>query len=865
MGTAQRGRGAGIAAGAIAWGLLLSAASARQDAQDGPAAPRDHALLVGCTDYPKRPARTALKGCANDVELMRERFVSVLGLVPERIQVLSGWPDDAAQRPTRDNILGALRGFATGAAKGDRVLVFLAGHGSQQPDGRDGDEEDGYDEIFLPSDVGRTVRRAGRKVVDKAITDDELYGIISDLLGRGIRVCLFSDSCHSATLARGADRRSRGIEPEEFDFDPVPGATRGGRAARRPGDVVPGAGFVGLYAVQADEQAMEDRIAEAGEAGDGGRIHGIFTWSLARALSRTGGDATFDDLFRLVIAGYRELGYHDLTPFLQGERGAPVRGDAEAAGSSLFARRAGELVEVDGGSLHGLLPGSRLAVQSADGSETLAEVRIVAATSLRSRCAPVAGASLDALPEGEPLPVKVLETPAGGRALTAHVVSGAEPPWVAELRKLDPGGSRVRLVDAPEGADWTLEEDRGSWRLFPGDDSSARRYRVPGASVPATLLGLHRAATLLRLPARAGNSALPEGLQVEVRRGGVPLADGDAVRPGTELVLHAFNGTATPYDLWVFWIDADYGVSRVFPEPGVSDASAFLVPARKARQTTFEVEAREVALFVTDLTQGPEQFLFLAVPPTTSDLSFLESARLTPDTRGNVEGEAAELFSELAFGPGEGEAYTRGLGAGTHVAMLSLEMSWEPVRTPAVLEGRAVDLPAAASPASDPKVPDPWPTGERVHVHEQGSARVVADRAEAPRVLLFDLDAPALLPDAELGDQLQKRTWEAELALVFDPRTGRRCAFYDTDLAGGPGQGSPRFDLIRIDEDGDGRADREHRFADGAWIERDEPAAPWLRLAELDFVLLAPQTPIEAEDAALALLRQLCCPTEADG
>ena len=814
-------------------------------------APRDHALLVGCT-YADQPARLALAGCANDVDLVRSTLVSELGVAPDDVVALvEGRPDSTP--PTYAAVTAALADLGERARRGDRVFLFFAGHGTQQPDGRDQDEPDGFDEVFLCSDVGKAKRVRGRQVIENALTDDELYATIEKLLAVGVQVALLSDCCHSATLGRGAGAsRTRGIDPAHFGFDVEVGG-RGGRVREAPGDALPAGGFVGVYAVQADEKAQETPI----DLGGGERRpHGIFTWSLVQALSRAGEGASFDDLFRLVTASYRELGFHDITPFVHGSRDARLR-PGGAVDPTLWAEVRGGRVEVDAGLLAGVYPGSRLEALDEAGANVLGELQVAAASSFRAECVAPQDTAVPRT-EHARFRVRVVETPAGGRPLGVSWGGEAEPPWLDELEKLDPNGARVRRV-APTGADWGLERGSDAWLLRPSASGSARRYRVPAGNVAATLLDLHRVSSLLRLPARS--APLPEGLQLEVRLDGRALTNGEVVRPGSNLTITAFNGTAQPLDAWVFWIDSDHGVTRVFPDPDEPDAAPFLVPARKTRQQAFQVRAQEVPRVVTDGAQGAEHFLFVALPAGGPDLAFLATDALTPDARGELE-PGVEVWDELAFGPDEGTEYGRGLGAGTHVELLTLRMSWEPLVPPAALEARALALPApeavaVEAAAGEAEVPSPWELGSEAAVVEVAGARVVADSAQDPRLFLIDLDPPSLVTDEELSSALAARTWEAELALFFDQGSARRVVFYATGTHAGP-----RFDLVRVDDDGDGRADAAFRYGTDGWTRDGEPAAPVLRLAELDFVAIAPRSPYAAEDAALALVRELFCPDD---
>ena len=92
------------------------------------------------------------------------------------------------------------------------------------------------------------------------------------------------------------------------------------------------------------------------------------------------------------------------------------------------------------------------------------------------------------------------------------------------------------------------------------------------------------------------------------------------MRPGTILDLHAINRTKEPYDVWAFWIDADHGVTRLFPDPDQDDASPFLVPSRKSRETAFQVKAQEVERIAIDARRSEtrEHRLRVAAPTQPS-------------------------------------------------------------------------------------------------------------------------------------------------------------------------------------------------------------------------------------------------------
>lgn len=84
---------------------------------------------------------------------------------------------------------------------GDMLLLTYSGHGGQVPDANS-DEEDRMDETWV--------------LYDRQVVDDELYALWASF-EPGTRIAIFSDSCHSGTVAReaveavGVDRVARSV------------------------------------------------------------------------------------------------------------------------------------------------------------------------------------------------------------------------------------------------------------------------------------------------------------------------------------------------------------------------------------------------------------------------------------------------------------------------------------------------------------------------------------------------------------------------------------------------------------------------------------------------------------------------------
>jgi len=87
---------------------------------------------------------------------------------------------------TRAKTLAAIRGAAKQLKAGDLLFLTYSGHGGQIPD-VSGEEEDKLDETWC--------------LFDGELIDDELYLELAKF-AEGVRILVFSDSCHSGTVTR---------------------------------------------------------------------------------------------------------------------------------------------------------------------------------------------------------------------------------------------------------------------------------------------------------------------------------------------------------------------------------------------------------------------------------------------------------------------------------------------------------------------------------------------------------------------------------------------------------------------------------------------------------------------------------------
>lgn len=121
-----------------------------------------------------------LGGTIPDVKLF-EKNLSLRGFKTQLVL------DGAA---TRSNVSRVLNQYAENAKAGDLVCIAYSGHGNNVLD-TTGEENDGQDETWV--------------LWDGEFIDDELWLILKKFKP-GVRVLMFSDSCHSGTMYRNARR-----------------------------------------------------------------------------------------------------------------------------------------------------------------------------------------------------------------------------------------------------------------------------------------------------------------------------------------------------------------------------------------------------------------------------------------------------------------------------------------------------------------------------------------------------------------------------------------------------------------------------------------------------------------------------------
>ncbi|KAI9168192.1 hypothetical protein H9P43_007564 [Blastocladiella emersonii ATCC 22665] len=147
---------------------------------------RKKALLIGI-NY--KGTRAELRGCINDVKNV-SNFISQHGFSRENMLILTDDQDDPNRLPNKANIVSAMKWLARDARAGDSLFFHFSGHGAQVKDAS-GDEEDGHDEVLVPSDYEKV----------GMLLDDDINAIMVKPLPAGCKLHMIMDCCHSGTMA----------------------------------------------------------------------------------------------------------------------------------------------------------------------------------------------------------------------------------------------------------------------------------------------------------------------------------------------------------------------------------------------------------------------------------------------------------------------------------------------------------------------------------------------------------------------------------------------------------------------------------------------------------------------------------------
>ncbi len=579
---------------------------------------RGRALLIGCTKYDHLPSSLHLQGPGNDVLLMRDLLCERFGFAAERVVILAESIGQTESRPIRANIEREFLRLGREAIAGEQVLIFLAGHGSQQPDlnpSADDPEPDGLDEIFLPADVKGWDGSTGQ--VPNAIVDDEFRAWLAAIEQRQAVVTVIMDACHSGTMTRGVDERVRELPPGVLvptevmrkaqaqatvsNTTTTGEKTRGGRVPEVGLDVT---SVVAIYAAQSSEVTVEKLLPADGQDR---KPYGLLTYTMNQVLTRSTRPLTYRQLVRQIQAEYVGSGRTFPTPMIEGKAR-----DREVLGMTVLPDRARIKLtktargwSINAGVLQGVSQDCILAVFAVmdetknDAAKPLGHVRVQLARTVDAEVVPC---------EFEDRPA-VNDLPDGASCELAYVDAGdlrlrftispngvaTNATWVQRLTKelqLDSTIGKkmrlVRLVEKESDADWIVSVREQDVILIPAESGASAADAHPYAAFGPKPLGsattewvgsalerIARAANLKKLAASESEEA-PRGdavrIELSVERTGdsqsASHSERLALRDGDQMTIRMKNPCRFPVDVTLLTIDTVHGIQALFPEQG---------------------------------------------------------------------------------------------------------------------------------------------------------------------------------------------------------------------------------------------------------------------------------------------------------
>jgi hypothetical protein len=685
-----------------------------------------HALLVGASGYPAE-LRQPLQGPKNDVDMLRHLLQTQRGFNANNIVVLADGVQGAQALPLRANIVAALERLAREVAKGDVVLLYVAGHGSQMPADRntpEGKEEpDGLHEIFLPLDAGRAVGAPGGGVrpVANAIADHEFRALVDKISAQGAFVWAIFDTCHAGTLVRSPQpgMAYRHIDPRLLGYtDAELQAARQSAVRSQAGEGAfpefKSSSSLGktafFYATQADEKALEHALPLDVKPSQT-KPYGVFTFALAQALA-TGQPMTYRQLGQHILTQFGpmavRLPMQNQTPLFTGTGlDEPVLLQTAAPVRQWKLLTNGAEARIEAGALSGLNTGAVLAVvpdASTPTNQALAYLKAADVGLMTTQLVPESAAGQTTAPRPSWPASAYARLVSPGVAFGLKVALSIENNAPAELRQAVQAlqqenipGARIQWVQADEAADLLLRLQRGQMLLLPGEARSLRAHQLPTAkddgllaipyadakqardALTNALRGMARVNNLLRLATVTPGSTFGDGVratfkvsdsEVNVRsQRPLDVSRVPTLRKDQHVTLSLINEGGVPMDVTVLYIDSSYSIVHLAHQGQGSNR----LPAQKPGRP--EPPQMDFPFRVDDSTVGLERIMVIAVPGKIggelADFSYLAQPSATDiRTRTQDAGSAGSdaltsMLEEAALGPTRTARGNRTLTANT--------------------------------------------------------------------------------------------------------------------------------------------------------------------------------------------------------
>lgn len=662
------------------------------------------ALVVGVSSYPSLDERFRLAGPANDAVLVRDYLTGAAPVpFPEgNVLVLADGVEGAGE-PTLAGIRAAFGELAARAGPGDFVYLHFSGHGTQAPARDAATETDGLDELFLPIDIGPWNDTVG--AVSNALVDDEIGALIDTLRARGADVWAVFDACYSGTVTRAApgpdDVRKRMLGPEALGIPAAAmadvGAARALAPAEAPLDEAPApaaadgaakGALVAFSAAQSNETTEEKLMPRSTKE----RVHGVFTYTLFETLASRP-DLTYRQLGQEVLRRYAVKNLTLTTPLFEGDLDRVVFGAGDSAAVAQWPAevRRGRM-RINAGSLHGLVPGSELAVMASAADPDGDAIAAAVVTRARAFSADVEladGGDIAALPRGVylrrvsdqvDLTITVARPerngPVAARTLEALRLLEADRLLGPRVNFAEPGDPEadIRLAAIPGSprpdAVWLLPPsgtvEPGQWGQIPSVSTSDKTPAALADTLAEMLAHIAKAQNVMKIGAALSSTAIDvpvevfaaeydydEGAEIPGTRAVVPAATVPRVHAEDVLALRVKNTTEVPLDLNVLYVGSDYAIvwvphANLRLQPG--DVFDDVIVGISAE--SFGRDQLVVILSPAEPQSPVEDLRFLALSP-------LQMTRAVA-TREVAASDFGQLLGEAGFGSGTRAAVALG-------------------------------------------------------------------------------------------------------------------------------------------------------------------------------------------------------------
>jgi Caspase domain len=287
--------------------------------------PTSHALLIAIDHYAP-PSGTALPVSASG-HSSDSRFgpgatwhslqgpltdIAAMHLLLEQTYGFTDIRELKDEQATRQGILDAINQLIADTQKGDRVVFYYSGHGSQRLDSKSSKNQ--RDQTIVPVDAWKGV---------KDIRDKELALLFDKIVfDKQARLTAIYDSCNSGTMARGVTESvQRTLPYDDDDVAREQGAVLESDLKRIPqqGDAII------LAAAGPTQSAVEARYP------DDGQVHGAFTRALVRVLRQNTQALSAEDVVSAVASMLHADPLDFQQPSVEGRVNESLFGDPVAA------------------------------------------------------------------------------------------------------------------------------------------------------------------------------------------------------------------------------------------------------------------------------------------------------------------------------------------------------------------------------------------------------------------------------------------------------------------------------------------------------------------------------------------------------